>query len=397
MGNCIGSKPLDVDDLMLAETSVQIDKMNEEDFEVETEKIKLLLLGTGESGKSTVMKQMRIIYGDEYTRDELESYKITVQQNCVDFMETMCKAVKNFSPGDAILQSEEYAAVALPDDASTGQYRTFPEWTEGYVEAMGTLWRHPTFKDAFSKRMEFQIIESTSEFLDRLDEVDLPLLFISFYFTAAQNNLTPTPPKIVLFLLFPQVADEDYVPTKADILGARLRTRGINEERLNIDGQVFCFFDVGGQRNERRKWMKIFDGVHGVVFIAALSEFNQTLWEANNVNRISEALTVFEEYVNKDEFENSAFILFLNKADLFRKKIEKTNLAEVPGYGDYKGKPFDYDDGVEYFTNKFLRRNLIRDNVFVHVTTATDTSSVGVVFNACKKVIVERNVEDFMA
>jgi signal recognition particle receptor subunit beta len=190
-----------------------------------------------------------------------------------------------------------------------------------------------------------------------------------------------------------QLADEDYLPTQKDVLSCRLRTRGINEERLNIDGQVFCFFDVGGQRNERRKWMKIFDGVHGVVFIVALSEFNQSLWEANNVNRISEALTVFEEYVNKDEFEDSAFILFLNKSDLFREKIKDINLADLPGYGDYKGKPNDFDDGVQYFKDKFLRRNLIRDNVFCHVTTATDTSSVSVVFNACKKVILERNVD----
>jgi hypothetical protein len=45
---------------------------------------------------------------------------------------------------------------------------------------------------------------------------------------------------------------------------------GIREERLKIDNQIFCFFDVGGQRNERRKWINCFDGVHGIIFVAAL-------------------------------------------------------------------------------------------------------------------------------
>lgn len=33
-------------------------------------------VGAGESGKSTVVKQMKIIHGDGYQRDELESYKV---------------------------------------------------------------------------------------------------------------------------------------------------------------------------------------------------------------------------------------------------------------------------------------------------------------------------------
>ena len=34
-------------------------------------------------------------------------------------------------------------------------------------------------------------------------------------------------------------------------------------------------FDVGGQRNERRKWIHCFDNVTAVIFVTAISEYDQ--------------------------------------------------------------------------------------------------------------------------
>ena len=34
-------------------------------------------------------------------------------------------------------------------------------------------------------------------------------------------------------------------------------------------------FDVGGQRNERKKWIHCFDSVTAVIFVAAISEYDQ--------------------------------------------------------------------------------------------------------------------------
>ena len=37
--------------------------------------------------------------------------------------------------------------------------------------------------------------------------------------------------------------------------------------------------DVGGQRSERKKWLRCFDSIQAVIFIASLAEYDQVLAE----------------------------------------------------------------------------------------------------------------------
>ena len=78
---------------------------------------------------------------------------------------------------------------------------------------------------------------------------------------------------------------------------------------------------MGGQRNERRKWIHCFDNVNAVVFVASLSEFDQNLFEDETKNRLDEALELFQQISNSKWFQQTSLILFLNKKDLFEKKV----------------------------------------------------------------------------
>lgn len=40
--------------------------------------------------------------------------------------------------------------------------------------------------------------------------------------------------------------------------------------------------DVGGQRSERRKWIHCFESVTSIIFLVALSEYDQVLAEGDN-------------------------------------------------------------------------------------------------------------------
>ena len=94
----------------------------------------------------------------------------------------------------------------------------------------------------------------------------------------------------------------------------------IVEEHFLIDDVQFVMFDVGGQRNERKKWIHCFEGVTAVIFVAAISEYDQVLFEDKTQNRMIEAIALFREVCNLKWFKDTAMILFLNKRDLFEAK-----------------------------------------------------------------------------
>ena len=76
-----------------ASRSAAIDRQLEQAAAEKARTVKLLLLGAGESGKSTLVKQMKIIHGDGYSKEELRSFKPTVCDNLVHSMRAVLEAM----------------------------------------------------------------------------------------------------------------------------------------------------------------------------------------------------------------------------------------------------------------------------------------------------------------
>src|SRR5271170_1305917 len=109
-------------------------------------------------------------------------------------------------------------------------------------------------------------------------------------------------------------------------------------------------FDVGGQRSERKKWIHCFEAVTCIIFCVALSEYDQVLLEVNTINRMEESLTLFGSIVNSAWFARTSIVLFLNKIDIFRKKLLSVPLEKY--YPDYEGGP-DPGKAAKYILYRF--------------------------------------------
>lgn len=117
------------------------------------------------------------------------------------------------------------------------------------------------------------------------------------------------------------------MPTDQDILYTRVATTGIHEYSFKLDDMILRMIDVGGQKSERRKWINCFQTVTSVMFLAAISEYNQNLFESNQ-NRLEESISLFDVIVGCNYFVDSSFLLFLNKKDLLEEKIMSVDLDD---------------------------------------------------------------------
>jgi len=228
--------------------------------------------------------------------------------------------------------------------------------TPEIAEAVKTLWEDPGIKELYARAHEYQLIDSAEYFITSID----------------------------------RIVKEDYCPSTQDLLRARARTTGITEICFDLSGVHWRMVDVGGQRNERKKWIHCFQDVTALIFCVAMSEYDLKLYEDERVNRMHESVTLFEEICNCQWFNDTSVIMFLNKSDLFQEKIKEVDLAVC--FDDYDGG-CNYDKAVEYLKQKFVSLNRNKQKqIYSHVTCATNTDNVRHVFNAVKDIIIRESL-----
>ena len=175
--------------------------------------------GAGESGKSTIFKQMKLIYGEQYTDDDLKAITPVVYNNSITSMKVLIEQCKNLGlwdgcgvkeVGDEFMQVNDDKAI----DDKIG-------------DMIIALWKDGSVNATYKRKSEFQLNDSAKYYFKKMDVIK----------------------------------QDGYIATVEDLLRSRVRTSGIVEEVYTIDEVVFVMYDVGGQRNERKKWIHCFDSV----------------------------------------------------------------------------------------------------------------------------------------
>jgi hypothetical protein len=82
MGTCLSV--LSPEEKAEIDNSRLIDKANRDDVVKSSMVVKLLLVGAGESGKSTIFKQMRILYGHGFSESERMRFKFYIWTNILE-------------------------------------------------------------------------------------------------------------------------------------------------------------------------------------------------------------------------------------------------------------------------------------------------------------------------
>lgn len=323
--------------------------------------VKILLLGAGESGKSTFLKQMRIINGQEFDQKALLDFRDTIYENILKGMRVLVDARDKLGISWQSCENEKQGMLVMSWEGRVGASGVEPSEFQLYVMALSALWADTGIQEAYTRRSEFQLSESVKYFLDNLD----------------------------------RIGQLSYIPSKQDILFARKATKGIVEHDFVIKKIPFKMVDVGGQRSQRQKWFQCFDGITSILFMASSSEYDQVLMEDRRTNRLVESMNIFETIVNNKLFLNVSIILFLNKTDLLVEKIRTADIRK--NFPEFRGDPRRLEDVQAFLVQLFSRKRRNRGKpLFHHFTTAVDTENIRFVFHAVKDTILQENLKDIM-
>jgi len=216
------------------EIDARINQSLKEDRKKLSKEIKLLLLGTGESGKSTIAKQLKILHLNGFPAAELIAYKPVITNNILSAYKNIVNAAENLGLLSKLDTTELKEAVSffqhvdpLTDELTTQVAR--------YVKL---LYASPVIQDTLTKYSQFQLPDSTTYLTNHIE----------------------------------RLSETGFMPTEEDVLRCRARTTGICELEFIADDHKFRVVDVGGQRSERKKWIHVFEGVVAIIFCVALNE-----------------------------------------------------------------------------------------------------------------------------
>lgn len=158
------------------------------------------MLGSGESGKSTIVKQMKIIHQNGYTVDELALYRHTIYKNLVDCAKALVGAMRQFEIELEDPEHRESCDYIMEFSVDPDPHQALDSKVG---DAIAGVWQDKCISKVFDHQNEFYLMDSAPYFFDEVK----------------------------------RIASADYIPTEADVLRARTKTTGIYETRFQM-GQL---------------------------------------------------------------------------------------------------------------------------------------------------------------
>lgn len=331
--------------------------------------MKLLLLGTGGSGKTTLAKQLRIVHALDYTHGERVAWCEHILSNVLDVALRIYSALTRHASSSLLAPSLARAMHRLDADYAGGGgdddivVARAPHVRVTLAAFFAAPWRRDAaFVAAYVRAGVYAMPDAVTYWLHNAERL---------------------------------VAPHGFVPTNDDIVHARVRSRrgGVVEtcftaRRARHTEFTFRLVDVGGQRAERHTWIRHFENVTAIIFVASLVGYAHARDDddgscASHLSDLSESLALFDTLINDAFFASTAVILFLNKRDLFDDEtfFHANNVARYYTYADAavrtsRARARGFVRQMFLDKERRVSSSSPRRHIYTHFTTATDVENV---------------------
>jgi hypothetical protein len=217
-----------------------------------------------------------------------------------------------------------------------------------------------------------------------------------------------------------EILGEDYQPSEDDILRVEGFTQGsgLMDIEFCLEDKVplsqSCWQDahspigryqlirVGEEgKSDQQKWLEMFEDVDAVVFCVAISDYDMIGIDGEGVlcNKIILARDLFQSILKHSCFQNTPFVLFLTKHDLFVEKFNKGSpLTACDWFSDYRPVQASqqkarnqahvaYQYIVHKFKNIYSEVNSCNRKLFTFPLNALDKTAVAEAFQYVQQIL----------
>lgn len=357
-------------------------------------KYKILLLGYEGSGTSTIFKQAKYLFREDgSTKKELEDMKVMIQKNIYKYIGILLEGREHFEEEmlvGLLLQDTQSEKCELSDEVEEGMQDTHKNMsTKALKEGPATPLSDQLFDIGDFKSREPSLKENIYSMDSRLRNTAewfsqiIANGTLDTFFPMAAREYAPVIadlwsdsaiqatfcrkaelhmlPDVAKFFLdrVVEVSMNEYEPDEKDILYGEGLPQGVglSEFEFSFDFKNLCAEVANNEHNdlpsaairyqlirisangldEGCKWLGMLEGMRIVVFCVAINEYDQ-IWIAGNgqlTNKMLLSRELFKSILKHPCFQDTPFLLLLNKYDLFEEKIGTVPLTACEWFSDF--------------------------------------------------------------
>ncbi|KAK4887103.1 hypothetical protein RN001_003374 [Aquatica leii] len=319
----------------------------------------ILVIGDKGSGKTTICKQMRVLYGNEFSEVEKRKFVKIIIQNMREGVLTLVNRAFKIEK----LENIDYETKQKINFIENYNFKD--ENSQKFYRCVENLWNNPLLQTTISSINETPLVTATKYFVTKLDVLRC----------------------------------KNYLPTNDDILHCYEPTKAAVEIRFKSEYFYHKMFEIPNLKYEKRLWKQVVNGVKAILFVIPCNIFlEQRNKKPNPLSVTIKELKDFQKFAWVSS--SLRYIIFLNKIDLFDETILKQtiNLQECfPGFSEDKTLGVKEDCVLRniktFILSKFTEEVMICETTwhswYLHFTCAVDSEATSIVYKECENIIRE--------